>query len=407
MKAARYEGHTGSDLPLPEEALQTLLRRCELPTPPIERVGLAAAHGRVSAAALVALAPVPCRARSAMDGYAVRLAEAVSGRPLRVVVGQRTGRSAGAAIHRGQAVRVATGGLVPAGADAVVPHEFTELADGFVKIIRLVGLGDNVVLAGSDVREGELLLAAGSRLRSADVGFFAAMGREEIEVYRRPVIGIVSTGDEVVVPGRPAHAWETFDVNRYTLSATLAGWGAIVHPLPNMGDDVRTLTNALRMALSHCDALVLSGGSSVGERDITARAIDSLGTPGVVVHGVKMKPGRPAILAVVDGKPVIGLPGSPTAALIASWIIVAPIVRALAGRTTLDPLPEYAAAEPIYGKPGWECFVPVSIRDGACLPVPISSSHISTFSRAAGFVRVPHSFGVIPSGTTASVQMIT
>jgi molybdenum cofactor synthesis domain-containing protein len=407
VKAARYNGHAASDLLLPEDAVQALLLRYDLPSPPIERVGLAAARGRVLAAPLVAGEPVPCRARSAMDGYAIRLVDVAAGRPLQAVVGQRTARAASAAIRRGQAIRVATGGLVPPGADSVVPSEFVDLADGFVRIVQSVGSGDNIVPAGSDVRAGELLLAAGSRLRSADVGFFAAMGREDVEVYRRPVVGIVSTGDEVVVPGKRARVWETFDVNRYTLGATLVGWGAVAHPLPNVGDDARALARVLRMALSHCDALVLSGGSSVGEHDMTAEAIDSLGFPGVVVHGVKMKPGRPAILASVDGKPIIGLPGSPTAALIASWIIVAPIVRALAGQTTCDPLPEYTTAEPIHGKPGWECFVPVSVREGSCWPVPMSSSHISTFSRAAGFVRVPHSFGVIPSGTAAQVQMIT
>lgn len=259
--------------------------------------------------------------------------------------------------------------------------------------------GENVLTVGEDVRSGAVAVPVGRRLRAADVGGLAALGITRVGVVARPRIAILSTGDEVVpasaVPG-PA---QVRDVNAGTIAAVVSQAGGVPVPRGIAPDDAAALEGALREALADADAVVLSAGSSVSVRDLTADVVARLGAPGVLVHGLAIKPGKPTVLAVCDGTPVVGLPGNPASALVVAWRIVAPLVRLLGGERIDDE--GFDAREtsavldvPVQSRPGREDFVACALaRDGEgvlhATPVFGSSNLIFTLVRADALIAVP------------------
>ncbi len=369
-------------------------------------MAIEAALGRILAHDVMNHGPVPAAARSAMDGYAVRCADADAGRRLSAKAEIRIGQPAGAGLTPGCAIRVSTGGLLPEGCDAVVPAEHVaEHADGIV-VEQAPTPGQHIVARGSDLEAGSTLLRAGRHLRCSDIGLLAAIGRDCVNVYRRPQIGVLSTGNEIVPPGREALPWQTYDSNRYVVGAALTAWGALPVQFPLVRDDPGELRRALQRALAACDGVVLSGGSSISDHDVTAAAVRSIPGAQVAVHGVKMKPGRPALLASAGTKPIIGLPGNPTAAFIALCVLARPLVRRLAGiESDAIDSPSYSVGNPIVGKRGWDCFVPVAVDREFVYPLPMCSSHVGTFAGAAGFVHVPPTSAQLEVGSRVSVTL--
>ncbi len=399
----------------PDDAVATLLGHT-VPLARSETVALSAALGRVTAATVFAPETLPAFARSTMDGYAVRAADtfgASETAPAYVRMCGEVAMGAAAAMTVGplEAVRIHTGAMLPAGADAVIMVEDTNAVAGDIELLDAVAPGENIVGVGEDVVAGEPAVAAGKRLRAADLGGLAALGLTRVTVLARPRIAILSTGDEVVAPAVSPRIGQVRDVNASTVAAVVTDAGGIAVPAGIVGDDVERLEAAARGALAQADALILSAGSSVSYRDLTARVIDRLGRPGILVHGIAIKPGKPTLIAVADGKPIVGLPGNPASALVVAWRLVAPLVRRLGGEIAgaLGSRAEYAAVltSPLRSRPGREDYVPCTLEraDGEWRATPIfgKSNLIFTLVRADGLIVMPLDVGGVTAGATVRV----
>lgn len=296
---------------------------------------VADAFGRVLATDVIATTDLPPFERSLVDGWAVRAADVAAASPetpvrLRVSGEVRMGEAAPAA-DSGAAVRIPTGGMLPTGADAVVMQEHAGADHGTVLIRKPVQAGDNVVARGADLRAGEIVLTRGRRLRPPDLGILAGEGFETVPVYLPPRVAIFATGDEVVPPGQPPGPGQVRDMNSMALAGAVreAGGIPVLHRI--VRDEREAVAAALRRALADHEMVLVSGGSSVGERDVVAGAIAALGPPGVIVHGIAVRPGKPTVLAAAGPVPVIGLPGNPVSALVIFDLFARPVLDALLG----------------------------------------------------------------------------
>jgi molybdopterin molybdotransferase len=379
-----------------------------------ESVPLADALGRVLANPLAASEPLPAFPRSTVDGYAVRAADtfgASASLPgyLTVVGEVPMGRPAGIRLDQGQAALVYTGGMVPEMADAVVMLEDTQVArQGEIEVLKPAAVGQNVLQVGEDVRPGQVVLEAGSGLRPQEIGGLAALGIVEVSVVRRPRVAILSTGDEIVPPERAPAPGQVRDVNSYALSALVARAGGEALRFGIIPDRFEDLLAAARRAQGRCQAMVITAGSSVSTRDLTAEVIGALGKPGVLVHGVSVRPGKPTILAVCDGVPVIGLPGNPVSALVIAGLFVVPVIRRLLGaRPERSPRLTARLALNVASEAGREDYLPVRLQDTpeglVAEPVHGRSNLIFTLVRADGLVRIPPEATGLAAGSQVEV----
>ena len=336
------------DLIPPATALSRLLAAAPSRRQP-ESIPTVDALGRVTFADTIAPQPLPSFARATVDGYAVRAADthgASDSLPayLRLAGEVPMGAAASFALQPGECGLIHTGGMMPAGADAVVMIEYTQTSLAHeVEIWRAVGHGENVIRVGEDVATGSVVIPAGNRLRPPEIGGLMALGVTELAVARRPRVGILSSGDELVPPGSPLRPGQVYDVNTYTLSAlvTQVGGQPIIYDI--LPDRLEQFRAAAAQALAECDLVVFTAGSSVSVRDLTAQTIAELGPPGVLAHGVNIRPGKPTILAVCAGKAVIGLPGNPVSALVIARLFVAPLIAMHLGWQRRQPPPAVPA----------------------------------------------------------------
>lgn len=389
------EGFDEDRLPSPAAAREAYLAAVTLAPPAVERVELAAATGRILAVAATADANYPADRRSTMDGFAVVAADGRS--PRRIVGEVRMGHAPPGSVGPGEAMRIPTGGVVPDGADAVVPVEDTTESQAglgaFVVPNEDVESGENFMAAGSDMQPGDCVLEPGRRIGGPELAVLATLGIVDVPVYRQPRVAIVSTGDELVEAAAKPGRGQVRDSNRWAIAGSLIALGCVPVQRPVAVDTPEALADALRAALDAADAVVLTGGSSVGVRDLTPRVIDQLGRPGVIVHGLKVKPGKPTVFAMLDGKPVIGLPGNPASSLMILEAVAAPIFSQLAGERRAPHAGIAATAErPFKGRTGWTWFVPAELRsDGPRLlaaPLSLHSANTSLLARAHGYVVV-------------------
>ncbi|HKU68285.1 MAG TPA: molybdopterin molybdotransferase MoeA [Candidatus Baltobacteraceae bacterium] len=389
----------------PEQALTLYFAHAQLRSPQTEYVQLDHALRRVLAEPIVSDAAYPAAPRSAMDGFAVRSAD-TPGR-LHVAGEIRMGHAWTGVLAEKSALRIPTGGVLPEGADAVVPIEDADCSGESVEVAAAVPAGDCVTPSGSDMRAGETLLEPGRRIGGAELGVLATLGIASVAVYRRPVIGVISSGDELVELTAQPTAAQVRDSNRWAVAGTLEALGAAVRHLPTAPDDPARLEALLREAVATCEGVVLTGGSSVGERDFTPRIIAQLGSPGVIVHGLRVKPGKPTVLACVDGKPVVGLPGNPASALMILEAVAAPIVSALAGRAALPVVQVARLGAAVRKRSGWTWFVPVKVdeAEGARIayPLELRSSSVSLLGRASGFLVLDETIETVPAGAPVDV----
>lgn len=401
----RRIGFQADALLAPEQALTLYFGRAQLRSPQTEYVPLEHALRRVLAEPIVSDAAYPLAPRSAMDGFALRAAD-TPGR-LTVAGEIRMGHAWPAALAANTAVRIPTGGVLPQGADCVVPIEDVRLNGESVEIPQAAPPGDCVTPPGSDMRAGEALLEPGRRIGGAEMGVLATLGVARVAVYRRPVVAVISTGDELVdVTAQPTSA-QVRDSNRWAVAGALEALGASVRHLPTAPDDLARLEALLREAVATCDAVVLTGGSSVGERDFTPRIVEQLGAPGVIVHGLRVKPGKPTVLACVDGKPVIGLPGNPASALLILEAVAAPIIASAAGARVVRTIEHAHLGADVSKRPGWTWFVPVRLdeADGVrvAYPLELRSSSASLLARASGFLVLDETVESVPAGEPVAV----
>ena len=374
-----------------------------------ERVPLADAVGRVLAQDEVATADVPPFARAAMDGYAVRAGDSSGAtreqpRTLSRVETLFTGHVTQRTVGPGECIEIATGAPMPAGADAVVIVEETDgEASGAVRVFSPVSPHQNVGPQGADIRRGQHVLEAGTTLTPSRVGAGAALGLSEVDVYVRPRVAILSTGSEIVEPGRPLEPGQIYDINRFTLAAVVAEHGGEPVAYRTANDTIEDLSRALDACLKD-DLLVFSGGSSVGERDLI---LDLLAASGeVIFHGIAVKPGKPTAFGKIAGKLFFGMPGYPTSCLSNAYILLAPALRRMA---RLSPQAVRSVALPlgqrIVSTPGRHQFCPVRIVDGAAVPAFKASGDITSMSQADGYIEIPSSTGFVEKGEVVEVKL--
>jgi len=365
-----------------------------------ERIRTEDALGRVLAEDLSSPGSLPTFRRSTMDGFAVRAADtfgASEGLPayLTVIDEVLMGRPAGRDPKLGEAVRIATGGMLPDGADAVVMVEHTQdVDDATIEVLRPVAPGEHVIQVGEDVNTGDHLLSAGHVLRPQDIGGLLALGIVEVTVATKLRVGIISGGDEIVAPDAEPGPGQIRDVNSYTIAALVERAGHTAVQMGIVPDVYEALERAAKDGLEQVDVLILSAGSSVSTRDMTGQVISSLGEPGVLVHGVSLKPGKPTILALIGDKPVFGLPGNPVSCMVTFDLFVAPTLHRLAGRPPGEHRQTLAArlARNVASAPGREDYFQVRVeeRDDGLWAEPIfgKSNLIYTLVKADGMVRI-------------------
>jgi molybdenum cofactor synthesis domain-containing protein len=372
----------------PRQAIVAFFSRVAIAAPSIERVALDDAPGRVLAEPIVADDDYPNARRSLMDGFALR-AQASPGE-FEIVDDVRMGEGARRSMSARSAMRIPTGGVLPEGADAVVPIEEARVGERRLVVETPIVPGGNVAQRGADMRRGETVLAAHKRIQAPEVGVLATLGVTSVPVYRRPVIAVFSSGDELVDPALSPREGQIRDSNRHAVAASLRAMGALPRQYPTLRDEAHEFETALASALCECDAVVVTGGSSVGERDRLPRAVAELAEPGIVVHGLRVKPGKPTLFGAHHGKPILGLPGNPTSALMMLQAVAAPIVAALVGAPAFSPTLQARLAEPARSRADWTWFIPVALRDegGAPLayPLQLNSFSVSLTARADGFI---------------------
>jgi molybdopterin molybdotransferase len=396
-------------------ALQLL---ADLEATPGETVPLAEALGRTPVVTVTAPAALPGFARSTVDGFAVRAADtfgASDGLPtyLDLVGAVAMGRPAAVAVRAGTAVAMPTGAVLPDGADAVVMVEHTqETMPGTVEVARPVAPGDGTVAADEDVAAGAALVPAGRPLRAADLGLLAAAGVVELVVHRRPRVAVVSTGDEVVPPDTLALVpGQVRDATASALGGLVAEAGGVAVPFGIVADEGPALEEVLRAAVVACDLVVVSAGSSVGARDVTADVVARLGQPGILCHGLAIRPGKPTILADCGGVPVVGLPGNPLSALVVFRLIGVPLVRRLAGTTCPPPEPVLTATldRQVPSQAGRLDVVQVRVTrsvDGAvATPLFGASALLSVLTSADGWLAVDEDATGLPAGAPVDVTL--
>lgn len=395
-----------------EEAMRILLESA-LPLDRTERVGLLEAGGRVLAEPVVAGLDVPPFARAAMDGYAVLAPDTFGAgnftparlRLLEVVhagdVGQGT-------VTAGTCIQVATGSPIPGGADAVVQFEDTEpegtgAAAGTVKIYSPVYPGQNISTRGKDIRSGQDVLAAGVRLDPSKVGVLAALGITEATVYARPTVAVIPSGNEILPPGAPLAPGRIYDINSYTLAALVQAHGGLPAVQPIVADTLEEVRRALTAAAASHDLVVLSGGSSVGERDVMVQAVESLGE--VKFHGIAVKPGKPTLCGLIGGKLVLGMPGYPTSCLTNGYGLLVPLLRKLGrlpeARTGVVELP---LARRYTSTIGRHQYLPVRIQEGEVHPVFKESGAITSMADAEGYIEIPANVDLVEKGEPVRVR---
>jgi molybdenum cofactor synthesis domain-containing protein len=391
-----------------DEALALLLQAAT-PIARTERVAITEAHGRVIASPVVSTLDVPPFDRAAMDGYAVVAedtfgASAADPRTLRVIGTAYTGQVPSERVTRGTCVEIATGAPLPHGADAIVMVEVTEQADdGAIRVLTPVYPRQHVGRRAADIAAGQTMVETGVVLNPSRIGALAAGGVTDVEVFARPRVAILSTGNEIVEPGQPLNPAQIYDINRFTLAAIIDAHGgaAVTHPVAP--DSIDELTAAVRAAQAE-DVLVFSGGSSVGDRDLIMDVIAKLGE--VIFHGIAVKPGKPTMFGKVEGKPVLGMPGYPTSCLSNAYMLLVPMLRRMAR------LPEYRPhhvrlplARRIVSTTGRHQFYTVRIAEGTAMPAFKASGDITSMSQADGYIEIPAQTDIVEAGELVDVSL--
>jgi molybdenum cofactor synthesis domain-containing protein len=391
-----------------EDARATVLSAAT-PIERIERAALAEARDRVAAAAVISALDVPPFDRAAMDGYAVRAEDTFGAgrhepKRLRVVGTIHSGDVPRASVGPGEAMQIATGAPVPDGADSVVMVEETERgSEDDVRVFTPVYPRQNVGRRASDIGAGAIVVQSGELLMPSRIGALAAAGAVDVEIYAKPRIALIVTGNEVIEPGRPLAPGQIYDVNRFTLGALVSRHGGVPVSVPTAVDTLDALSIALHAAIGE-DVVVFSGGSSVGERDLM---IDLLRAHGeILFHGVAVKPGKPTVFGRVNGKPVFGMPGNPTSCLSNGYMLLVPMIRKMAR------LPEYRPhvvrvplARRIISTTGRHQFYTVRLADGAAVPAFKGSGDITSMANADGYLEIPAQTDIVEAGELVDVKL--
>ncbi len=393
---------------IPVEDAKALALEAVTPVDRVERISLSDASGRVLAASVESSIDVPPFDRAAMDGYAVLAADTLgasrdNAKLLRLIHTSYSGDAAGRPITTGECVEIATGAPLPEGADAVVMVEETDKAGESVRIFAPVYTGQHVGKRAADISKGQPVVASGTVLNAGKVGALAAIGTTVIDVYSRPRVAILSTGNEIIEPGQPLGPAQIYNINRFTLASIIEQHGGSVTVGDTVPDTLADLVAAIRRHGS-ADLIIFSGGSSVGERDLMVDALQQTGD--VIFHGVAVKPGKPTLLGKVGATPVLGMPGNPTSCLSNAYLLVIPMLRRMArlppyeARTVKVPL-----ARRIVSTTGRHQFYTVRVIDGAAVPAFKGSGDITSMAHADGYFEIPAQTDIVEAGEIVDVTL--
>ena len=407
-----------------EEARQLIANACR-PIDRTERVRLVDANGRAAAVDVHSTRDVPPFSRAGMDGFAVRAEDTFGAsryepKTLRVIDKIYTGEIPKKSVEAGTAIEIATGAPMPHGADAVVMVEETERVEGSlatealakVAVLTPVYPRQNVGKQGADIVVGQTVIARGDVLNPSRIGALAALGVGDVEVYVRPTVAILSTGNEIADPGQELLPGQIYDINKYTLSTIIQEHGGVPMPFSTAQDTIDALEEAIDGALGRrslgeggsCDMLVFSGGSSVGERDLI---LDVIGRKGdIVFHGIAVKPGKPTVFGTIQGKPMFGMPGYPTSCLSNAYMLLVPALREMARlhprHTATVSLP---LGQRIVSTTGRHQFYTVKIVDGQAMPAFKASGDITSMSQADGYIEIPAQTDIVEKGERVNVKL--
>ncbi|MBE0409742.1 MAG: molybdopterin molybdenumtransferase MoeA [Anaerolineales bacterium] len=401
----------------PQEALNELLSNLVGKTTN-EEIDTVESLGRVTAEGVISDISIPTFPRSTVDGYAVRALDTYGASEalpafLNVVGEVLMGSEPKFSIEATECGLIHTGGMLPQGSDAVVMVEYTqEVSEQEIEVMRSVAVGENVLKVGEDVVKGQEVFSPGTYLRPAEIGGLMAIGITRVKVVSRPRVGILSTGDEVVPPDQDVKPGQVRDINSYTLSALVEENGGVPIRYGILADKFEELKAGITHALSECDIVVVTAGSSVSVRDLTADVINQLGEPGVLVHGVNIRPGKPTILAVCDGKAVIGLSGNPVSGLVNAELFVVPVIAYLQGIQRSRPRPAVDAKLllNLSSQAGREDWIPVLLHQEGDIyqaePIFGKSNLIFSLARANGLLRIPPDATGLNAGEVVQVRLL-
>lgn len=381
-----------------------------------EEMELTKALGRVAFEDVFSRADIPDFRRSTVDGYAVISKDTFGASEslpvfLDVIGRVEMGEATSLRVSSGKCVYVPTGGMIPEGADGMIMIEYVEsLDEGSIAAYSAVAPGQDIIQVGDDVRKGECILRKGRVIKSQDIGVFCAAGIKCIKAAKKPRVAVISTGDEIVDPFGEAGLGQVRDINTYTLSAMVEELGGEVTHKAVIKDDFDLLKKAVEEAAAQNHIVVISGGSSVGAKDNTEKVIDSFGEPGVFVHGVAVKPGKPTILGRVRNAAVFGLPGHPVSAVIIFKIFVEYTINKLLGKNKDTIKVQGVMGSNLHSSPGRETYQMVQLeeQDGTYIAKPIhaKSAAISQLSKAHGFIRIPVNKEGIQKGETVKIELL-
>ena len=390
-----------------EEARQLIAEACQ-PIDRTERVHLLDANGRVAASDVLSTRDVPPFARAGMDGFAVRAEDTFGAsryepKLLRVIDKIYTGQVPTKSVEAGTAIEIATGAPMPLGADAVVMVEETETSGDEVRVLTPVYPRQNVGRQGADIVVGQTVIARGWVLNPSRIGALAALGVADVEVYAKPSVAILSTGNEIADPGQELQPGQIYDINKFTLSTIIQEHGGVPSPFATAQDTIEALERAID-ACAACDVLVFSGGSSVGERDLILDVIKSKGE--IVFHGIAVKPGKPTVFGTINGRPMFGMPGYPTSCLSNAYMLLVPALRSMARlaprHTQTLSLP---VGQRIVSTTGRHQFYTVRVVDGQAMPAFKASGDITSMSQADGYIEIPAQTDIVEKGEVVDVKL--
>jgi len=403
-----------------DSALDLLLRHSPFKRPSPISLPLGEAYGAVLYGDIDSPEDLPSFSRTTVDGFAVNAADtfgATEGMPayLNIKAEIRMGERPEVVIKKGEAARISTGGMLPGGADAALMFEHTQLVDeSMIEVMKPVSPGENIIQAGEDAKKGERVLRRGHRLRPQDVGALAGLGISVVEVYKRPKVSIISTGDEIVPIDRPVKPGQVRDINSYTLSGMISDSYGVPERKGIFRDEYEIIRGVFEESVRESQVVLISGGSSVGARDLTAKIIDDFGEPGVLFHGVSLKPGKPTIGGVVQGVPVFGLPGHPAAVAVCFGLFIRPVLEIISGHAESrfekrKKVISARMARNVSSSPGREEHIGVMLeeRNGGIWAVPLlgKSGLITNLTRADGTAVIPLRMTGIREGDHVEVRL--
>ncbi len=400
-----------------DEAKKILNQNFSAKTVGFEKVPLSIAHKRALAQNISATIDIPPFTRSTVDGYAVKAADtfgASEEKPIKLKFCGHVaiGESPTVSVKKGSAAEIVTGAPLPPGTDSVVMIEYTTQKEETIFVHRPVSISENIMVAGSDIHKNEKILKKGQVLDSRRIGVLAALGLTEIPVFKRPKVAILSTGEEIVEPGKPLSPGKIYDINAHTISAAVKEIGGEPINLGIIPDNKKMLTKAIKKALNLADVVITSGGVSVGPKDMTPKIVNNLGKPGVIISGVAVKPGKPLTISIVNGKIIFSLPGNPTSSLFMFNMFIHPILTKLAGRPE-EKIPSIKAitAKKMFPARGRRTFTMVNLKidkSGKAIvnPVPTGvSGAITTLAKADGFIEISEKRQFLEEGEEIDVYL--